>query len=126
MKSAKDWFKDRELVNATAPVRPTLEETIERAKLEILAEVRGGRIPVTVQSFSELHDYVDANGFGGAFDEALFPEIDIDFWNAVQDAVDVWIKAGAPEPAVRQGTHNGRPVALQEDGTAVMYLDTAR
>jgi hypothetical protein len=40
-----------------------------------------------------LHDYVDANGYGGAF-EHDFDNEETDFWNAVQDAVDAWIKAG--------------------------------
>ena len=69
------------------------EQTIERAKAEILADVASGTVPRTCASFSELHDYVDANGYGGAF-ERPFDNGDTDFWNAVQDAVDSWIKGG--------------------------------
>ena len=125
MKSAKEWFKDRELVNLAAPLRPSMAETIERAKREILVSVESGLIPATVESFSALHDYCDANGFGGAFDEGLFPDIDCDFWNAVLDAVDLWIKAGGIHtPAT--GIHNGRPVTLQEDGRPLCYVDGPR
>jgi hypothetical protein len=52
-----------------------------------------GTVPTTCASYSELHDYVDANGYGGAF-EHDFDNEETDFWNAVQDAVDAWIKTG--------------------------------
>jgi hypothetical protein len=66
---------------------------VERAKREVLAHVAAGIVPRTCASFSELHDYVDANGYGGAF-ERPFDNDETDFWNAVQDTVDRWIKAG--------------------------------
>ena len=40
-----------------------------------------------------MHDYTDANGYGGAF-ERPFDNNETDFWNAVQTAVDGWIKQG--------------------------------
>ena len=75
------------------PMWTTFEQAIERSKLEILGDVAEGTVPPTCASYSELHDYVDANGYGGAF-EHDFENEETDFWNAVQDAVDVWIKAG--------------------------------
>jgi hypothetical protein len=75
------------------PAWTTLEETIERAKAEILADTESGIVPRTCASFSELHDYVDANGYGGAF-EHDFDNEETDFWNSVQDTVDAWIKGG--------------------------------
>jgi hypothetical protein len=77
-----------------------LKVTVDRAKNEILADVASGRVPVSCMSFSELHDYVDANEYGGAV-EALDSEevdsedFDTDFWNRVQHEVDLWIRAGA-------------------------------
>lgn len=71
----------------------TLKTVVERAESEILADVARGIVPATCTSFSELHDYVDANGYGGAFEHEIGPE-DVDFWNSVQDAVDAWIKGG--------------------------------
>jgi hypothetical protein len=70
-----------------------LRQVVERAKTEILADVTAGTVPNTCASFSELHDYTDANGYGGAF-ERPFDNEETDFWNAVQDAVDRWIKQG--------------------------------
>jgi hypothetical protein len=70
-----------------------LRPVVERAKAEILADVAAGTVPSTCASFSELHDYTDANGYGGAF-ERPFDNNETDFWNAVQDAVDAWIKQG--------------------------------
>lgn len=86
----------------------------------VLADVRRGTIPRGVPSFSALHDYVDANCYGGlceAFYELLVEYCGgeseaIGFINAAQTQVDQWIKAGnvvkaieeeeavkAPEPA---------------------------
>jgi hypothetical protein len=70
-----------------------LRAVAERAKREVLAHVAAGIVPRTCASFSELHDFVDANGYGGAF-ERPFDNNESDFWNAVQDAVDRWIKQG--------------------------------
>ena len=70
-----------------------LHAVVERAKKEVLAHVAAGIVPRTCASFSQLHDYVDANGYGGAF-ERPFDNNETDFWNAVQDAVDRWIKQG--------------------------------
>ncbi len=70
-----------------------LYQVVERAKAEILADVASRTVPSTCASFSELHDYTDANGYGGAF-ERPFDNNETDFWNAVQTAVDRWIKQG--------------------------------
>ena len=70
-----------------------LHQVVEQAKAEILADVAAGTVPNTCASFSELHDYTDANGYGGAF-ERPFDNNETDFWNAVQTAVDGWIKQG--------------------------------
>ena len=70
---------------------------IERMKREILADVRKGVVPVTCVSFSELHDYVDANCYGGFCDDG-FDTTKVDAINAAQDAIDLWIKAGGLKP----------------------------
>ena len=87
----------------------TAEEMAERMKLEILADVRIGCVPATVKSFSELHDYVDANLYGGTEEllleiEAVTPaDADAEncaltklcaLCNPAMDLVDAWIKAG--------------------------------
>ena len=88
----------KEVIPARSPRLPDfcadeLRQVVEQAKTEILADVAAGTVPSTCASFSELHDYTDANGYGGAF-ERPFDNEETDFWNAVQDAVDRWIKQG--------------------------------
>lgn len=87
----------------------TVTQAAIRAKTEILADIEAGTVPATVASFSELHDYVDANGYGGAFEDAVIcadddsnivdVQANVDFWNEVQNAVDAWIKAGRTDAA---------------------------
>jgi hypothetical protein len=87
-----------------------LKEVIERMKREVIADVKSGQVPRTVKTFAELHDYVDANEYGGFCDDAFMhmltqhfggldenkgmPEGMLDFLNAAQDSIDVWIKEG--------------------------------
>jgi len=75
------------------PPWTTLDRAIERSKSEILGDIAEGTIPAACASYSQLQDYVDANGYGGAF-EHDFDNEETDFWNAVQDAVDAWVRAG--------------------------------
>jgi hypothetical protein len=52
----------------------TPEELAERMKAEILYDISAGVVPRSVKTFSELHDYVDANCYGGS--ESLLDELD--------------------------------------------------
>ncbi|MBX3497562.1 MAG: hypothetical protein KF769_15110 [Parvibaculum sp.] len=87
----------------------TSSELAERMKAEILADVEKGIVPASVSSFSELHEYVDANLYGGT--EALLEELDseapdtdeghsgalaalCDLANPAMNAVDAWIRSG--------------------------------
>ena len=87
-----------------------IEHAIERSKEEILADIANGRVPDTVSSFSELHDHVDANEYGGLCDSGSWWGIADDSVGliesdthllhfdqsvAVQDAVDAWLKERA-------------------------------
>ena len=84
---------------------PTLEATVRRMKKEILADVVAGVVPDTVRSFAALHDYVDANRYGGTEElhdltdaedaaqvEALHSHI-----NAAQNQIDLWLRAIPPD-----------------------------
>jgi len=89
---------------------PTLEQTIARIQSEILLDISRGVIPASVGSFSELHDYVDANEYGGFCEDVLcdaliahfggrdenegMPDGLMNYMNAAQDAIDTWIKNG--------------------------------
>ncbi len=81
-----------------------LASTIKRAMAEVVADVEAGRVPAEVRSFSQLHDYVDANYYGGAFEREHDPSSDEDtnFFNAVQNAVNAWIQAGGIRDALRK------------------------
>ena len=73
---------------------------VERAKAEVLADIAAGRVPAGVADFASLHDHVDANYYGGAFEswEEGSPADDafVAFWNRVQEEVDLWLRAGRP------------------------------
>jgi hypothetical protein len=73
-----------------------LAERTARAKREVLADVAEGFVPAAVKTFSELHNYVDANCYGGAC-EVDAPDVDDEIWNTLQDAIDVWIRSGKME-----------------------------
>jgi hypothetical protein len=75
---------------------PPFEETLQIAKQQMISDVLDGSVPVTVDSFAELHRYVDANYYGNAFEHwsELEPQEACAYWNKVQDALDEWIKHG--------------------------------
>lgn len=84
-------------------MNPNTDLRIEQAKREVLRDIAEGVVPVTVGTFAELHDHVDANYYGGLFDLAdaelaggadSTSEALQDFANDVQDAVDRWLRAG--------------------------------
>lgn len=83
-----------------------VQRSIEQAKREILADIASGRVPADVVTFASLHDYVDANEYGGGCDWFYdhFREDDANdgdrLWyhaNLVMDAVDSWLRAGRPD-----------------------------
>ena len=88
---------------------PCVLPVVERAKREILRDMATGHVPATVKTFAELHDHVDANYYGGAFevdpdtgkgwwdsDDETQREDCVRFWNAVQTMCDKWLQAGRP------------------------------
>lgn len=80
-----------------------LRHVILRAKHEVIEDMDAGYVPKTVGSYSDLHDHVDANYYGGVFEwpgplpsdqDGVYADLFWKFWNGVQDAVDDWIKKG--------------------------------
>ena len=57
----------------------------QKAKNEILQDIENGIVPAHVSSFSELHDYVDANEYGGLCEDA--------YWCLPDDATEAEIEA---------------------------------
>lgn len=73
----------------------TTKARIELAKEQILEDVKSGVVPGTVASFSELHEYTDANYYGGLFDLKYDTTGQmVEVGNSVQGALDGWIKNG--------------------------------
>lgn len=82
----------------------------EKIKSEIIEDVLAETIPENIASYSALHDYVDANCYGGT--EAMLEAMDnagdqteeshvanlnaiCDIMNEAHNIVDAWIKSGA-------------------------------
>ena len=70
--------------------------SVERGKLEILADVGRGVVPADVRDFSTLHDFVDANEYGGLCEDGhgLSDEEWRQWGVDVQDALNVWLAGG--------------------------------
>lgn len=83
--------------------------TQKRMKCEVVADVLSNLVPAKVGSFSELHNFVDANCYGGfcddkfanglveyfgGLDDGGWPQPMIDFINEAQGEIDAWIKRG--------------------------------
>lgn len=72
------------------PVR--IAKATARAKAEILADIATGRVPADVASFAALHDYVDANEYGGLCEESIDPTfVPV---NEIQNSLDAWLARG--------------------------------
>ena len=74
----------------------TTDQIIDRAKAEVIEDVKAGIVPTTITRAYELHDYVDANMYGGMCDEN-FPE-DVATDTTMEEmflALDAWIRTGA-------------------------------
>ena len=76
-----------------------IAECAQQVKTEILLDIankvtnsKGETMPFTVGSFSELHDYVDANTYGGLCDDDSRAHWTTGDVIAVQDRVDAWLK----------------------------------
>lgn len=92
----------RDLTRAVAVAKK--EQAIARSKREILADITSGRVPATVTRFATLHDYVDANEYGGACEDTVLCADDdsniaecqanTDFWNDVHLELDLWLQRG--------------------------------
>jgi len=95
----------------------TFDEVVSQMKAEVLDEIKAGRIPSTVRSFSELHDYIDANELGGFCDDEIvdemienfggrdenegMPDEMMRFMNDAQHAIDKWLELDSTHEAIR-------------------------
>jgi hypothetical protein len=76
-----------------------VQRAVARGKKEILQDMASGRVPRSVRSFATLHDFVDANEYGGMTDprytRGLHGPVLIDMVNRVQNKLDAWLRTGA-------------------------------
>lgn len=91
-------------------ITPDIAATVAVMKEQIQHDVISGVVPADVGSFGNLHDYVDANCYGGFCDDHVadrliehfggrdehegMPQGMLDYLNAAQEEIDAWIKAG--------------------------------
>lgn len=82
-----------------APLTPArlaevIATAIEQAKAEITADIEKGVVPETINDFSELHSYVDANMYGGMDEigERYGSLTMFQIGDAVQNAVHEWLQ----------------------------------
>jgi len=75
--------------------------TVSRMKLEILADIMGGHVKSDIKSFSDLHNYVDANKYGGFLEEGYEPSPNFTFENECQWLINSWIRDGGLQRALK-------------------------
>lgn len=97
------------------PLKWDVQSLIERIKEEIIEDALDGTVPATVRDYSELHDFVDANGYGGLFDDdcplGVGSQEDVDVINAATDAVSGWLHRQGLIYALRD-LHRDKPESL--------------
>ena len=133
----------------TTAQREWLDRSIMIAKVEIMADIAVGIVPAMIHSFSELHNYVDANCYGGltAEDEAqtereaLFltdpateslyaDDTFTDACNHLQDTISRWLEAGAHHLDIAMQVHSCTEEEIQillsddrrEEADELLYL----
>lgn len=110
----------------------TLEETILQMKQEIISDVMELRVPANVKNFGELHDFVDANEYGGFCEDPIMDEIiahfggrdacgnmpdgALSYMNSAQNQAGAWIELGGLVDSVYHRY-------TDEDFTPVAYGD---
>lgn len=95
----------------TPQVEDKYLERYTRAQREILQDVREGIVPATVSCFSDLHDHVDANKYGGFTEDGYQISHEWEFECYVQHNLSIWIQGGGITKAL---THIIRYPSLPE------------
>lgn len=97
MKGAKRGTDKKEILNDPGWL-PTPDQVDALAHLmicEILDDIESGAVPYTVGSFSELHEYVDANMYGerywDRYSKSRSHLASVDLLNAAMEVVNVWL-----------------------------------
>lgn len=69
-------------------------ELVKTAKDLIQDDISNGNVPAAVKSFSELHDYVDANEYFLEIEHDLDWDTFVEVANEATEILDKWIKNG--------------------------------
>ena len=75
-----------------------MQHIVDQIKQEIRQDILDGIIPESVNSFDDLHDYVDANEYGSfTDDDSPNSKLSVKHMNYVQEAVHQWLQKGRTE-----------------------------
>jgi hypothetical protein len=104
--------KARARTNGERRIERMSMDYISRGKAEILEDIHAGIVPADIKCFGDLHDYVDANCYGGLCDDdCTVPEaVMFTVADTVAEALHQWIvsetpfatPAGTPVPPHRE------------------------
>lgn len=72
------------------------------AKKQIVSDIKTGVIPKSIKSFEQLHDYTDANYYGGFLEDKYELSENLLFENKVQDLIDTWLKSSEFKSMVKE------------------------
>lgn len=76
---------------------------LKQAKEMMITDGVNHVLPLSLKSFSEAHDHVDANDYllaAGEFDDSAEEHIPCELYNQVSHMLDMWIKQGQYEVEV--------------------------
>lgn len=70
-----------------------IEQRIQLAKSQINSDFNDGTLPIGLDNFSDLHDYVDANYYGGFLSESYAIHSGTNHeMNHLQSIINEWLK----------------------------------
>lgn len=73
---------------------PYYNSLLARAKKEINEDIKNGIVPKDINNFGDLHDFVDANYYGGICEDNYITSKDLVRENKLQDELSQWLKDG--------------------------------
>lgn len=94
----------------------SLDATVQRMKSEIIHDIKADIIPIDCPSFSALHDYVDANEYGGFCESDVSVDVgndvQVEFINKCQNAIHEWISEGCMKRDYESLLDNPQPQSV--------------
>jgi hypothetical protein len=95
MDDARAWLTSPEWAAAIDELTPRLRSVAEQMLLEIAEDIETAVVG-PVRTFSDLHDYVDANMYAGLCDEDANADVTTDELIVLQNAVETWLVSRRP------------------------------